>query len=190
MSLSKNACWWTREPDLYKSELEAFEQRGAKFEVVFEKNGHLILAVDWPFDGGEIKIAVGYSPFHPKFPPSVKAPQLRERFPKHVNPEGGLCLLEDQNDWAAFETVAHLLDVQLPAIAYANDLRSSGQMEGLDAVEAAAPDPLSAYFNGVSKKNCAVFLPGQRMLPIAAADFVIWTFMKTLRVSSDWALKK
>lgn len=160
--------WWVRWPDLYQQELAAFERRKAQIVEVTRRNGLVLLKVDWPVDGGTVRLNVGFSPLHPFCRPSVAAPDLS--LERHQNPfSATLCLLtQEAGQWTGLDRVADVIGVQLPQIDRAIVARRGGEWEEAAAAEEQVPDPITNYFVDRAEEHSAIFFSGSQRVPKAA----------------------
>lgn len=164
--------WWRLWPELHKAELEAFQARQARVETVLQENGCLILDVVWPHLEGPIRLTVGYSPFHPYFPPTVTSAALS--LTRHRNPlSGALCLLtQASGQWDPTERVADLIFKQLPQVIEAAGAHARGDRETAGAMEEHAPDPLSSYYQSLGNPMAgSVFFGAAQGPPAGDAGF-------------------
>lgn len=167
----ESADWWVRWPELHQSELDAFTRRGAQTKVLQQRDGVLILSVDWPHESERLLLCVGFSPMHPFCRPSVTAPSLD--LVRHQHPlSKGLCLLtQASGEWRANQCVADLIAEQLGKIFAANAAYAAGRLEDAAHLEEHAPDPVSPYYANLAVPNCAVYFSADQRAPNDAAGF-------------------
>lgn len=157
--------WWRLWPELFEAEKAAFASYDARTKIMFERDGFLILDVEWPYDGRLIRVEVGYSPFHPSFPPVVTSRELS--FPRHQDPVSGtLCLLtQGTGEWSPSQPVAELIHQQLRKIFDAVEARREGRWKDAAQFEEQAPDPISSHYHHLGALGSAVFFDGEQRIP-------------------------
>lgn len=170
----EQADWWIRWPERHQSELDAFARHGAHAEVLCQRDGLLILSVDWPRAGERLSLRVGFSPMHPFCRPLVTAPALD--LARHQHPiDKGLCLLtQASGEWRANQRVADLIAEQLDKIFAANTAHAEGRIKDAAHLEEQAPDPISPYYAHLAQPDCAVFFSAAQRTPSGAAGFATY----------------
>lgn len=174
----EQADWWVRWPERHQSELAAFAQHGAETEVLYARNGLLVLSVDWPSGIDRVRLRVGFSPMHPFCRPAVTAPELD--LSRHQHPlDKGLCLLtQASGEWRAGQMVADLIAEQLTKIFAANSAHAEGRVADAAALEEQAPDPISPYYAHLAEPDSAVFYSADQRTPNCSAGFATWAMTR------------
>lgn len=167
--------WWERWPDLWASEQEAFERHGVEPKVVHQKNGILIIELQWPVAPDEtLPLSVGYSIFHPFVRPVVSAPQ--SDFPRHQHPLAKhLCLIPDEPGmWNPQQQVADYLSERIPRLLGALTAREAEKWDEAAELEEHTPDPLLPYYSGLGEPGSFVLFDSARPMP--QGDYGVATF--------------
>lgn len=137
--------WWEENRQRYDEELAAFARRGASFEVDTDKraSGSLVLAVNWPVDGGVLELEVRYPHFFPFFRPAVATSGISLRY--HQAPyRGDLCLLPQMTGaWRPEDLVADYLFEQLPKVIEAGASEAKDDVHHMEVHQA---EPRSGYY--------------------------------------------
>lgn len=141
--------WWDRDPKRYEAELAALGAAGIAFtrdEAAFA-DGVLTLHLEVPADRGTIALTATFPDFYPYFRPEVMAPGLN--LARHQNPIGkNLCLIGRRTStWFAEQTLADLLQQQLPPLL---KFERTGDLGTLEGVEERVGEPASDYYNADS----------------------------------------
>lgn len=166
--------WWLRYPGLLQSELAAFDKHGAATKIAHQKDGYLILEVDWSHSD-PVRLRVGYSPFHPYSRAHVSAPEIE--LARHQDPVfGTLCLLtQESGEWRPNERVADLIAEQLPKVFEAALAHAEDRREDARSLEEHAPDPLSNYFVHQAEEHSVVIFDAQQAVPATGVGIAKFT---------------
>lgn len=140
--------WWDRYPETLEQEKTALDAAGYRWEIdeAAFNQGRLVLHVDVPYADKLLKLSAAYPDTFPYFPPSVTyTGQLLSR---HHHPLGkNLCLLaREGEDWTpGTDTLAGLLDEQLPKVLAVNDPKATS--EYVATHEDHIGEPVSSFLN-------------------------------------------
>jgi hypothetical protein len=160
--------WWLQWPDLLQDELSAFARRQITTRTVYQRNGVLIIDVDWPIQGqsNPMLLRIGFSPLHPFFRPAVAATD--KVFERHQNPfTRQLCLLtQETGQWNSRQLVADFVQERLEQLLTVLDAREQGRWEDAAKLEENAADPLMPYFADASEDDSVILFDGAMALPV------------------------
>ncbi|MBN73102.1 MAG: hypothetical protein CME32_27925 [Gimesia sp.] len=155
------APWWEQNPDRLKYEYTALKHAGISYSVDEKASacGILRLNLEMPYAGESIKLIVTFPDLYPYFRFQVDAPGLD--LAHHQNPFGkNLCLIgRGTNEWHTTDTVAGLLQQQLPRVIEAGSSNDKTFVAGKEQQQA---EPLSEYY-GYSESM--IVLPGEWQVP-------------------------
>lgn len=151
--------WWVRHPGTLEAEeqaLTAWGQPWSRDEGEFAL-GRLVIKVQAPVDGEPRELTALFPDSYPYFPPQVRLDAVR--LPRHHNPEGMLCLLaNDSAEWkAGHDTLAGLLQTQLPQLVAASEPEADPQV--VAETEEHAGEPLSNFLPYLA--SSAIFVPDE-----------------------------
>lgn len=136
--------WWETYPEALQAELRSLQDRGLPYEEDIEARqaGRLVLRVKVNVEGAERELRAYYPDSFPYFAPQVQL--LGQRFQRHHNFRGFLCLLGNDGDaWEpGVHTLGWLLTEQLSQIVLANAQATA--QERAD-IEEHAGEPVSNF---------------------------------------------
>lgn len=155
------APWWEQNPDRLQYEYNALEQAGIRYERDEEAFacGILRLNLEMSSAGERIPLIVTFPDFYPYFRFQVDAPGLD--LAHHQNPFGkNLCLIgRGTHEWHTTDTVAGLLQQQLPRVIEAG---SSDDIDFVAGKEQQQAEPFSEYY---SYPESMIVLPDEWTVP-------------------------
>lgn len=151
--------WWERYPDARAAEEAALNAWGHPWSLDQAElaRQRYVVRVRAPVGGTQRELVALYPDSFPYFAPAVRLDSLR--IPRHQNPDGFLCLLaDDAEDWRpGMDTLAGILQTQLPRIEQANDPGTS--TEAMAQIEQHAGEPLSNFLPYLER--CAILVPDE-----------------------------
>ena len=140
--------WWQRWPGRLEFELNALAAAGMRyqFDQALLDRGVARLEVEVDVPGEVVRLEVLFPDLYPYFRFEVYAPQLR--LSHHQNPfEHNLCLLARRSDnWHTSDTVAGLLQQQLPEVLRTGRSDAGPEAAAVAEVEEPQAEPLSIYY--------------------------------------------
>lgn len=137
--------WWELHRGRLESELIALDEAGITHEQDFAAlaKGVVKLRLHYPLNGSDVELVATYPDMYPYFRPEVVAPELSLHH--HQNPFGkNLCLLGRSTElWHTNDTLASLLQAQLPTVIKAGLSHDKEMVAGLEEPQA---EPYADYF--------------------------------------------
>lgn len=152
--------WWIRYPNALENEKKALDAAGYTWqmdEAAFNR-GRLVLHVDVQYGGETLKVFADYPDTYPYFQPNVTYDG--KLLSRHHHPLGrNLCLLaREGEDWTpGTDTLAGLLDEQLPKLLSVND--SDASSEYVAEHEDHIGEPVSSFLE--YEHNSAIVVPDE-----------------------------
>lgn len=151
--------WWERYPDARAAEEAALSAWGHPWRLDEAElaRQRYVVRVHAPVSGAPRELVAMYPDSFPYFAPAVRLDSMR--MPRHQNPDGFLCLLaDDASDWRpGVDTLAGILQTQLPRIEQANDLGIC--TDAVAQIEQHAGEPLSNFLPYLER--CAILIPDE-----------------------------
>lgn len=138
--------WWQRRPDWLRTETDALDQAGLRWErdeEAFTKGTARLNVWVEGLDGEETPLVVTFPDLYPYFRFDVQAPTLSLR--RHQHPMGkNLCLLSRGTEhWNSQYTVTELLREQFPRLIEA---ATSDDLSVVADLEEKQPEPFTEYY--------------------------------------------
>lgn len=155
--------WWQRHPGLLEFEIEQLEQAGYRVTPdadIRRDERRIQLRLQGEVEGVDLDLLATYPDLYPDFRPEVVAPSLaltrhQHPFAKH------LCLLASSTShWRADDTLAGLLQTQLPSILAASRTPEAARTEELEEHQG---EPFTHYYT--YDGNSAILIDGAWELP-------------------------
>jgi ThiF family/Prokaryotic E2 family B len=140
--------WWEREPGRLEYEVRALEAAGIPYErdeVAFAA-GVARLRVHPQIEGASVELVVTFPDLYPYFRFSIQAP-ITLGLAHHQAPlgSGALCILgRSTEEWRTSDTVAGLLQTQLPKLVAAGRSEDRNLVAGIEAHQA---EPFSEWYS-------------------------------------------
>lgn len=161
-----NSPWWERYPERLAYELAALRQAGIAHQRDEDAFARAVmrLHLEVPHAGERLPLVVTFPDLYPFFRFQVCAPTLK--LSHHQNPFGkNLCLIgRATHEWRTTDTVAHLLQRQLPALLESG---SSADHAMVSEKEQRQAEPFSDYY---PYPESTVIIPGRWSVPAGASE--------------------
>lgn len=130
--------WFLRYPERLQYELDALAEAGYTFTIdeYARTAGHIVIAVQYPLAEEKHQLTAHFPENYPYFPFEIHS--LTFPSGRHKNPtSGALCLLKNpHSNWKVTDTLASMLDTQVPAIVKAHaDPDGAADIEAHEAAQ-------------------------------------------------------